>query len=145
MLTAHSDNMNLFSCLKRRQDILSFAGLKSRKRVLHGRVGCCAEIKHEQNTRCAVPHHKQLARSKTFLLDTGSANPDRDSQRKSNCCVHACDGILANMCGFVKLDGLQGYIWDPHVDHVRHYSFDPYTPQQCPSGIAAHPSKAGVI
>ncbi len=52
------------SYLKRHQDVFGFAGLKPRKRVVHGRVACCAETNQEENTSFAVPHHKQLLRSK---------------------------------------------------------------------------------
>ena len=50
--------------LKRHQNVFGFVGLEPCKRVVHGRVACCAETNQEENTSFAVPHHKQLSRSK---------------------------------------------------------------------------------
>lgn len=122
------------SYLKRHQDVFGFVGLKPRKRVVHGRVACCAETNQEENNSFAVPHHKQLSRSK----DSSSISVARSLAivviRYQDCSVNR-SALCMHVTGFwrhtVNLYGSQlgpCCKWDPHVHHVRHYSLD----QACP-------------
>ncbi len=110
------------SYLKRHQDVFGFVGLKPRKRVVHGRVACCAETNQEENNSVAVPHHKQLSRSK----DSSSISVARSLAivviRYQDCSVNR-SALCMHVTGFwricVKLSICMDHSWARAANGTR--------------------------